>query len=86
MGFLCLRVEEQFFATCDHRTGELMVKLPRERVQELIDGGSAHPFAPSGQVFRGRALVPERYEQRWAGLMAEARSFVEGTYDDRKGG
>ena len=86
MGFLCLRVEEQFFATCDHRTGELMVKLPRERVQELIDGGSAHPFAPSGQVFREWALVPERDEQRWARLMAEARSFVEGTYDDRKGG
>ena len=52
MGFLCLRVEEQFFATCDHRTGELMVKLPRKRVQELIDSGPAHPFAPSGQVFR----------------------------------
>jgi len=52
MGFLCLRVEEQFFATCDHRTGELMVKLPRKGVQELIDSGSAHPFAPSGQVFR----------------------------------
>ena len=68
MGFLCLRVEEQFFATCDHRTGELMVKLPRERVQELIDGGSAHPFAPSGQVFREWALVPARAEQRWAGL------------------
>ena len=68
MGFLCLRVEEKFFATCDHRTGELMVKLPRERVQELIDGGSAHPFAPSGQVFREWALVPERDEQRWAGL------------------
>ena len=84
MGFLCLRVEEQFFATYDHRTGELIVKLPRER--GLIDGGSAHPFAPVGRVFRGRALVPERDEQRWARLMAEARSFVEGTYDDRKGG
>ena len=80
MGFLCLRVEEQFFATCDHRTGELMVKLPRERVQELIDGGSAHPFAPVGRVFRGRALIPERDEQRWARLMAEAHSSVEGTY------
>jgi hypothetical protein len=56
-----------------------MVKLPRERVQELIDGGSAHPFAPSGQVFREWARVPERDEQRWAGMMAEARSFVEGT-------
>ena len=78
MGFLCLRVEEQFFATYDHRTGELIVKLPQER--GLIDGGSAHPFAPVGRVFRGRALIPERDEQRWARLMAEAHSSVEGTY------
>jgi len=46
----------------------------------LIDGGSAHPFAPVGRVFRGRALIPERDEQRWARLMAEAHSSVEGTY------
>ena len=33
MGFPCLRVDGEFFATCDHRTGELIVKLPRARVQ-----------------------------------------------------
>ena len=37
MGFPCLRVDGEFFATCDHRTGELIVKLPRDRVQELIE-------------------------------------------------
>ena len=37
MGFPCLRVDGDFFATCDHRTGDLIVKLSRERVQELID-------------------------------------------------
>ncbi len=78
MGFPCLRVEGEFFATCDHRTGELIVKLPRERVQELSDDGSAQSFAPAGRTFREWALVPERDEQRWAGLIAEARSFVQG--------
>ena len=78
MGFPCLRVEGEFFATCDHRTGELIVKLPRERVQELIDDGCAQPFAPAGRTFREWALVPERDGQRWAGLIAEARSFVKG--------
>ncbi len=79
MGFPCLRVEGEFFATCDHRTGQLIVKLPKERVRELIDGGSGQPFAPAGRIFREWVLVPERDEQRWVGLIAEARSFVKGT-------
>lgn len=28
MGFPCLRVEGAFFASCDHGTGDLIVKLP----------------------------------------------------------
>ena len=78
MGFPCLRVEGEFFATCDHRTGELIVKLPPVRVQELIDLGYGQAFAPAGRVFREWVLVQERDDQRWAGLMAEARSFVRG--------
>ena len=78
MGFPCLRVEGEFFATCDHRTGELIVKLPAPRVQELIDLGYGKAFKPAGRVFREWVLVPERDDKRWAGLMAEARSFVSG--------
>ena len=36
MGFPCLRVGKDFFASAEHRTGDLIVKLPRERVDELI--------------------------------------------------
>ena len=79
MGFPCLRVEGEFFATCDHRTGELIVKLPATRVQAMIDLGYGQAFAPAGRVFREWVLVPERDDQRWAELMAEARSFVSGT-------
>ena len=28
MGFPCLRTSGAFFASCDHRTGDLIVKLP----------------------------------------------------------
>ena len=76
MGFPCLRVEGQFFATCDHRTGNLIVKLPRARVQELIDFGVGQAFAPAGRVFREWVLVAERDDQQWSALIAEARSFV----------
>jgi hypothetical protein len=36
MGFPCLRVSGAFFASCDHRSGDLIVKLPRHRVEQLI--------------------------------------------------
>ncbi len=34
MGFPCLRVSGAFFASCDHRSGDLIVKLPRHRVEQ----------------------------------------------------
>ena len=77
MGFPCLRVRGAFFATCDHRTGELIVKLPRTRVAELIDAGEGEPFAPAGRTFKEWLLVPERDEDRWRALVDEALSFVE---------
>ncbi|MDX3191803.1 hypothetical protein PV458_25620 [Streptomyces sp. MN03-5084-2B] len=44
MGFPCLRRSGAFFASCDHRTGDLVVKLSR-RVRQLIAdgvGGRSH--------------------------------------------
>jgi hypothetical protein len=78
MGFPCLRVKGDFFATCDHRTGDLIVKLPRERVQELMDAGRGVPFAPAGKVFKEWVLVEKRDGRRWRALMDEAKAFVSG--------
>jgi len=41
MGFACLRLDGAFFATCDHRTGNLVVKLDEQRVTDLIDADTA---------------------------------------------
>ena len=49
MGFPCLRLSGAFFASCDHRSGDLIVKLPRHRVEQLIAAGAGQPFAPRGQ-------------------------------------
>jgi hypothetical protein len=78
MKFPCLRVDGSFFATCDHRTGDLIVKLPRERVVELIDGGRARPFAPAGRTFKEWASVAERDEDTWVSLITEARTYAAG--------
>ncbi|MCH9730488.1 MAG: hypothetical protein K0U84_12590 [Actinomycetia bacterium] len=76
MGFPCLRASGKFFASCDHRTGDLIVKLPRGRVEELIDAGVGKPFAPAGRTFREWVLVDDRNETRWAALMDEALLFA----------
>ena len=76
MGFPCVRVNGQFFASTDHRTGDLLVKLPADRVGELVGAGGAHPFAPAGRTFREWAAVPYERRRAWKGLLAEALDFV----------
>ena len=76
MGFPCVRVNGQFFASTDHRTGDLLVKLPEERVGELVDAGRAHSFAPAGRTFREWAAVPYERRRAWKGLLGEALDFV----------
>jgi len=78
MGLPCLRVSGAFFASCDHRTGDLIVKLPRRRVQELIAAGTGKPFAPAGRTFREWVVVGDRDPARWADLIDEARAFASG--------
>ena len=78
MGLPCLRVSGAFFASCDHRSGDLIVKLPRHRVQQLIAAGTGKPFAPAGRTFREWVLVDDRDPARWAQLIDEARAFAGG--------
>lgn len=78
MGHHCLRTVEgdQFVATVERSSGNLVVKLPGERVAELIDAGEGEPFAPAGKVFREWVAIPVLDEQRWTGLIEESIEFV----------
>ena len=78
LSFPCLRVDGDFFATAEHRTGELVVKLPSSRVDELVGTGEGRPFGPGGRTFKEWVLVPEGSDERWAALMEEAMAFVGG--------
>lgn len=79
MGFPCLRLSGAFFASCDHRSGDLIVKLPKHRVDQLIAAGTGKPFAPAGRTFREWVLIDDRDLARWAGLIDEARAFAGGS-------
>ncbi|MDX1418355.1 MAG: hypothetical protein R3181_00190 [Rubricoccaceae bacterium] len=76
MGFTCLRTAGRFFATADHRTGDLVVKLPRPRVAALIAEGLGQPFAPAGRTFREWVAVPQDHRTAWPALLGEAHAFV----------
>lgn len=72
----CVRVGKEFLAMPEYRTGDLVVKLPRERVDELIASGDGLAFAPAKKVFREWVQVPARDEALWKGLLTEGVEFV----------
>ena len=76
MGLPFLRQDGTFFAALDRTTGALLVKLPRERVDELVGPRAAEPFAPAGRPFRQWAAVPPQRTASWAALLDEARLFA----------
>ena len=79
MGFPCLRTSSgEFLAMAEHRSGDLIVKIPAGRVQELIGEGTGLPFAPAGRRFREWVHVPSRDAELWQGLLDEGRAFVDG--------
>ena len=76
MGLPCLRWNGAFFASCDRRTGDLLVKLAESRVDELVANGRANPFAPAGRRFREWAAIPESRSRTWKPLLDEALEFA----------
>ncbi len=79
MGLPCLRIHGAFFASCDRKTGDLLVKLPESRVDLLVDAGRANGFAPAGRCFREWAAIPHERSRTWKRLLGEALTFVSGT-------
>jgi len=58
---------------------ELVVKLPKERVDELVDAGVAKRFdAGKGRPMKEWASIAPSASRRWRDLVDEARTFVGG--------
>lgn len=69
----CLR---EFLGLVDYRGSGMVVKLPRDRVDELIGLGIGQLFAPAGKVFREWVAIPKPDRRSWTTLLAEAVAFV----------
>jgi len=72
-----LRVGGKIFAMLS-RQGELVVKLPKQRVDELVASGAGARFDPrhDGRLMKEWVTVPGRLSGDWAQLATEALQFV----------
>lgn len=78
MGHHCLRSTAGggFVATVERSSGNLVIKLPRDRVRDLIGSGDGLAFAPAGKVFMEWVEIPASAADRWSALIDESIAFV----------
>ena len=76
MGSACVRAGGEFVAMPHHRGEGLVVKLARDRVDDLIAEGLGQSFAPAGKVFREWVLIESFDEDRWQDLLRQSVTFV----------
>lgn len=70
-----LRIENRIYAMLVN--GELVVKLPKVRVDELVEAGVGRRFEPgTGRVMKEWLSVPPGASRRWKALVLEAKAFV----------
>jgi TfoX/Sxy family transcriptional regulator of competence genes len=72
-----LLVDGRIFAMV--REDHLILKLPRERVTELLASGEGAPFdAGKGRPMKEWVMVSPTSDAQWLSLAKEARAFVAG--------
>ena len=75
-GSSALKVEGRIFAMLSSRL-DFVVKLPRKRVDELVESGDGHPFdAGKGRPMKEWLVVPPTSSLDWSAVAEEALAFV----------
>lgn len=70
-----LRIENKIYAMLVN--GELVVKLPNARVEQLVGAGVGRRFEPgTGRVMKEWLTVPPSSSRRWKELVHDAKAFV----------
>ena len=69
-----LRSGGKFFAFVSR--GDLVVKIPRARVAELVESGEGQPFESGRRVMKEWVRLSPADEDAGAGYVAEARRFA----------
>ncbi len=83
MGYPCVRLAGKFLASYDDKAGALVVKLPRDRVTDLVETRAGDPFAPAGKVFREWIAITNVDRDLWRALLDEAAAFARASLPPR---
>ena len=75
-GSEAVRVRGKVFAFIGH-AGDLIVKLPEERVDELASRGEGARMTISERMLREWAVLDLAHSARWADVVAEAFAYVD---------
>lgn len=82
-GASTLKVDGKIFAMLCN--AELVVKLPRQRVGELLASSSGTPFGTGPErIMKEWIAIAPTHAAQWADLAEEARQFVANTARPRR--
>ncbi|WP_134116577.1 hypothetical protein [Kribbella kalugense] len=76
MGHPCIRLAGRFVTSLERNGTGLILKLPSDRVTDLITTGVGEPFAPTGNPMREWVVIPAADRELWQSLLAEAVAFA----------
>ena len=58
--------------------GKIVLKLPKERVTELLNSKEGLPYDPgTGKIMKEWVIIPEEHSDKWMNLTLEAKQFAE---------
>jgi hypothetical protein len=72
----CLRYKGSFVTMFFDKENSLIVKLPEDRVQELIRQGVGNEFNFTKKKFKEWILIPLEHQNQYKKLITEAISFA----------
>ena len=70
-----LKIRKKMFAMFNK--GNYVVKLSKERVEELISSGEGLPYDPgNGKIMKEWVIIPKDYTDKWIKYASEAKKFA----------
>jgi hypothetical protein len=76
MGHPCVRLAGRFVACLEKNGTGLILKLPGDRVEDLIATGVGVTFAKTGKPMREWVVIPTADRALWQSLLAESVTFA----------
>jgi hypothetical protein len=72
-----LKSSKKMFAM--FQKGNYVLKLPKERVEELVNSGEGQPYDPgNGRIMKEWVIIPIENSVKWIEYASEAKQFVKG--------